>query len=316
MFARIQQQVASEIAGANKTPAHFYGFFGACCNWFLGLSAVYDASCKGPEVISLKMSCVMLCDPGPTHKMHAHTVHLPLGALPIPCAMCGTGATRPSSAGGRAGPSRRATTSSQARTCSTSPRRWKQPSAHPPFPQVEQPSSRPPPPQLNQLRRCLEYKAAEGGEEAKAEIAELGQKAAVGAQRTTRVHVPGLAGVAVLTLTLTPTLTGLAGVAVLVAGHKPLKAALAPIGPAYLSSPAGPSQTSHMAHCHNVHLPLGALLIPRTVCGAGPFTIHPWPPVTKILISGASLLEFDRPTDKISLSQYTALTITGALFSR
>ena len=26
-------------------------------------------------------------------------------------------------------------------------------------------------------------------------------------------------------------------------------------------------QTPHMAHCHTVHLPLGALLIPRTMCG-------------------------------------------------
>merc|ERR1719454_729223 len=38
-----------------------FGFLGACCNWFLGLSAIYDASCKGPEVISLKMTGVMLC---------------------------------------------------------------------------------------------------------------------------------------------------------------------------------------------------------------------------------------------------------------
>merc|ERR1712113_202643 len=64
-----------------------------------------------------------------------------------------------------------------------------------------------------------------------------------------------------------------------------LQALLAPYGPAYLTSPAGP------------------------------FTIHPWPPVTKIAISGTSLLEYDRPTDKISISQYSALTVTGAIFS-
>merc|ERR1719221_2359758 len=74
-------------------------------------------------------------------------------------------------------------------------------------------------------------------------------------------------------------------VAVCVVTRKQLQGLLAPIGPAYLSSPAGP------------------------------FTIHPWPPVTKIAISGASLLEYNRPTDKISISQYSALTITGAIFS-
>merc|ERR1711988_917959 len=64
-----------------------------------------------------------------------------------------------------------------------------------------------------------------------------------------------------------------------------IKAVVAPIGPAYLSS------------------------------AGGPFTIHPWPPVTKLAISGASLLELNRPTDKISLSQYSALTITGSIFT-
>ena len=33
-------------------------------------------------------------------------------------------------------------------------------------------------------------------------------------------------------------------------------------------------------------------------------------------VSGTSMLELDRPTDKISLSQYAALTLTGAIFSR
>lgn len=49
---------------------------------------------------------------------------------------------------------------------------------------------------------------------------------------------------------------------------------------------------------------------------AGPFTVHFWAPLSKWLISGASFLELDRPTDKISLPQYTALTVTGLLFSR
>lgn len=49
---------------------------------------------------------------------------------------------------------------------------------------------------------------------------------------------------------------------------------------------------------------------------AGPFTVHFWAPMSKWLISGASFLELDRPTDKISLAQYTALTLTGFFFSR
>ena len=49
---------------------------------------------------------------------------------------------------------------------------------------------------------------------------------------------------------------------------------------------------------------------------AGPFTVHFWAPMSKWLISGASFLDLHRPTDKISLPQYTALTLTGFFFSR
>eukprot|EP00934_Nitzschia_sp_Nitz4_P004737 Nitzschia sp. Nitz4//scaffold273_size25297//6991//7824//NITZ4_008315-RA/size25297-processed-gene-0.4-mRNA-1//-1//CDS//3329545244//4727//frame0 len=49
---------------------------------------------------------------------------------------------------------------------------------------------------------------------------------------------------------------------------------------------------------------------------AGPFTVHFWAPMSKWFISGASFLELNRPTDKISLPQYTALTATGFFFSR
>lgn len=49
---------------------------------------------------------------------------------------------------------------------------------------------------------------------------------------------------------------------------------------------------------------------------AGPFTVHFWAPMSKWLISGASFLDLKRPTDKVSLPQYTALTLTGAFFSR
>ena len=49
---------------------------------------------------------------------------------------------------------------------------------------------------------------------------------------------------------------------------------------------------------------------------AGPFTVHFWAPMSKWLISGASFLDLHRPTDQISLAQYTALTFTGFFFSR
>jgi len=49
---------------------------------------------------------------------------------------------------------------------------------------------------------------------------------------------------------------------------------------------------------------------------AGPFTVHFWAPMSKWLISGASFLDLDRPTDKVSIAQYSALTATGMFFSR
>jgi len=55
-----------------------------------------------------------------------------------------------------------------------------------------------------------------------------------------------------------------------------------------------------------------------TIAGAdaGPFTVHFWAPMSKWLISGASFMDLNRPTDKISIAQYTALTLTGFFFSR
>jgi hypothetical protein len=49
---------------------------------------------------------------------------------------------------------------------------------------------------------------------------------------------------------------------------------------------------------------------------AGPFTVHFWAPISKWFISGASFLDLYRPTDQISLPQYTALTLTGLFFTR
>lgn len=41
-----------------------------------------------------------------------------------------------------------------------------------------------------------------------------------------------------------------------------------------------------------------------------------WAPMSKWLISGASMVDINRATEKISLAQYTALTLTGFFFSR
>jgi len=200
---RIMQQLQSEIATANDNPAKLFGFIGACINWSLGLSGMYDALYKGPEVISLKMTIVQL-------------FYSTLFARWAGWAVM--------------------------------PRNYMLAGSHM-FNVLSQ---------CNQLRRCLEYKVQEGGEAAKAEVQDLATKAAIGG----------------------------AVIATAVLSADKIKAVVAPIGPAYLSS------------------------------AGGPFTIHPWPPVTKLMISGTSMLELDRPTDKISLSQYTALTATGAIFSR
>jgi hypothetical protein len=196
MIQRIQQQVASEIAGAQSSPAKFYGFFGACCNWFLGLSAVYDASSKGPEVISLKMTGVMICYSTLFGRWAGWAV---------------------------------------------TPRNYILAASHI-FNVIAQ---------CNQLRRVLLWKLEVGGEAARKEIADLATKGAIGA---------AVVGACVL-------------------NSSRIQSVVAPYGPAYLSS------------------------------AGGPFTIHPWPPVTKLAISGTSLLELDRPTDKISFSQYAAVSV-------
>jgi len=48
----------------------------------------------------------------------------------------------------------------------------------------------------------------------------------------------------------------------------------------------------------------------------GPFYIHFWAPAFKWTLSINNLMDLDRPTDKISLSQMSALTLTGVLFMR
>ena len=49
---------------------------------------------------------------------------------------------------------------------------------------------------------------------------------------------------------------------------------------------------------------------------AGPFTIFFWAPTSKWLLSGANMLNLDKPTNSISLAQTTALTFTGLIWSR
>ena len=49
---------------------------------------------------------------------------------------------------------------------------------------------------------------------------------------------------------------------------------------------------------------------------AGPFHIHFWAPTFKWMLSVANLADLNRPTDRISLSQQTALTATGLIWSR
>jgi hypothetical protein len=49
---------------------------------------------------------------------------------------------------------------------------------------------------------------------------------------------------------------------------------------------------------------------------AGPFYIHFWAPNFKWSLSFNNLMDINRPTDKISLSMNSALTLTGMLFMR
>ena len=49
---------------------------------------------------------------------------------------------------------------------------------------------------------------------------------------------------------------------------------------------------------------------------AGPFTIFFWAPTSKWLLSGNNLVDLNKPTEKISLAQQTALTTTGVIWAR
>eukprot|EP00472_Partenskyella_glossopodia_P006080 CAMPEP_0197517682 /NCGR_PEP_ID=MMETSP1318-20131121/2745_1 /TAXON_ID=552666 /ORGANISM="Partenskyella glossopodia, Strain RCC365" /LENGTH=249 /DNA_ID=CAMNT_0043067455 /DNA_START=90 /DNA_END=839 /DNA_ORIENTATION=+ len=49
---------------------------------------------------------------------------------------------------------------------------------------------------------------------------------------------------------------------------------------------------------------------------AGPFTIHFWAPTWKWMLSISNLLDYDRPVEKVSTMQQTALCATGFIWSR
>ena len=199
LVAKIADQLAYEVAHCTVSKAKFFGFCGACCNWFLGLSAVNDALHNGPEVISLQMTLAMLAysllfsrwagwDVSPANFMLAGSHMFNVAA------------------------------------------------------------------QLNQLRRVVAYKLDK----------EAGGKAEISALATKSV-----------------------GAVVIIATY------------------------ALMAPKLKVMMPQGSYL----ASAAGPFTIHPWPPVTKLFLSAASLTDLHRPTDKISLPQYAALTLTGFIFT-
>ena len=189
----IVAQMAYEVAHCTHSPAKLFGFIGACCNWFLGLSAVYDASRLGPEVISLPMTLVML----------AYSI--------IFCRWAGW---------------------------AVMPRNFILAGSH--MLNIAA--------QSNQPRRCLAYKL-ETQPDARAEIIALGTKAA----------------------------GALASVAAFVSFAPALKAMM----------PAG----SYLAS------------------NGGPFTIHPWPPVTKFFLSLQNLADLKRPVEKISLTQCARLPV-------
>jgi len=190
---------------ASMKTAQFWGTLGAMANWGLAGSAMYDAYFKGPEIISMNMTCVQI-GYSTLFARWAWVVQ-PRNLLLMSCHITNVFA------------------------------------------------------QSNQLRRCIEYKL-ESEPNAEAEIAELKEKGMM---------------------------YGGAAVAAVVAG---------PLVRKVLTGTAIASA------------------LPYLVADAGPFTTHFWAPMSKWLISGASMMDLNRPTDKISLAQYSALTATGAVFSR
>ncbi|KAF8821775.1 WD-40 repeat protein [Cardiosporidium cionae] len=64
------------------------------------------------------------------------------------------------------------------------------------------------------------------------------------------------------------------------------------------------------------HLPLPSGIRFMIEHPAGPLTIHFWAPTCKWFISLANILDIDRPVEKISAAQQTAVAFTGIIWSR
>lgn len=83
------------------------------------------------------------------------------------------------------------------------------------------------------------------------------------------------------------------------------------IGVAGLVAVSAPAQTAVLGA-----FGAGGFLHRMAAHPAGPFYIHFWAPNFKWALSINNLLDYNRPTEKISLSMTSALTLTGALFCR
>lgn len=58
--ADLLAQVAREYERAHYELAYAFGFAGACCNWFLGASALIDSKSKSPAQISVTMTIILI----------------------------------------------------------------------------------------------------------------------------------------------------------------------------------------------------------------------------------------------------------------
>jgi hypothetical protein len=124
------------------------------------------------------------------------------------------------------------------------------------------------------MRRAIEHKLAQGQEK---EVQDMGMKAAAGAATMGALIVGG------------PTLQS----AVVSANMGPIRSATRLGVPApQRSVESGADSRLDASGCSTF---AGA--------AAGPFTVHFWAPMSKWLISGASFLDLNRPTELVSLTQ-------------
>jgi len=225
LFRRLAAPVGRRLgsSGAGQEPAKgwwhsatFWGGWGAAAGWGMTGSAIYDANLKGPEIISLNMTSVMLV----YSSLFARWAWV---VKPQNLALCACHVSNVIA-------------------------------------------------QSNQMRRAIEYKLSKGQDK---EVQEMGQKAAIGAASMAALIVGG------------PTIQG----AIVGAGLGPVRCvftcAVLPTQSTGITD--GPVWASTFA---------GA--------AAGPFTVHFWAPMSKWLISGASFLDLNRPTELVSITQVCA----------